>query len=166
MKYLPLLLFSLSFFEAFGQQSTQISFRENFFNNYTYSQNGKKIKSEEVKLAMTSYPETLKKYVTGQRNMAVGSGMKVGTAVLLTAGMIFFIADNYSIRSRNVFLATSTAGVVMGFIAPGIREEGKRNVSDAIQEYNYQILRNPALPPNQISLDVRNPYAVGWKFNF
>lgn len=166
MKYLLLLLFSLSFFEAFGQQYTPISFRENFINNYTYSQNEEKINSTEVKQAMSDYPDTLKKFLTGQRNMTIGSGMRVATAVLLTAGTIFFIADNYSIRSRNVFLATSTAGVVMGFIAPGIREEGKRNVSDAIQEYNYQILRNPALPPNQISLEVRNPYALVWRFNF
>lgn len=166
MKYLLLLLFSLSFFEAFGQQSTQISFRENFFNNYTYSQNGKKIKSEEVKLAMTNYPETLKKYLTGQRNMTIGGGMKVATAVLLTTGLIFFIADGYSIRSRNVFIATGTAGAVMGFVAPGIREEGKLNVSDAIQEYNYQILRNPSLPPISVSLEVMNPYVVGWQFNF
>jgi hypothetical protein len=166
MRYILLFLLGLFAFQAFGQQSKEISIRENFFNNYIYSQNGKKIKSEEVKLAMTNYPETLKKYLTGQRNMTVGSGMNVATSVLLTAGTIFFIADNYSIRSRNVFLATSTTGVIMGFIAPGIREEGKRNVSDAIQEYNYQIHRNLGLPPNQISLEVRNPYVVGWKFNF
>lgn len=166
MKYLLLFLLGLSSFHTFAQQSTQISFRENFFNNYIYSQNGEKINSTEVKQAISDYPETLKKFLTGQRNMRIGSGMKVATTVLLTAGMIFFIADNYSIRSRNVFIATSTAGVVMGFIAPGIREEGKRNVSDAIQEYNYQIHRNPGLPPNQISTEVKNPYVVGWQFNF
>lgn len=166
MKYLLLLLFSLSFFEAFGQQYTPISFRENFINNYTYSQNEEKINSTEVKQAMSDYPDTLKKFLTGQRNMTIGSGMKVATTILLTAGTIFFIADNYSIRSRNVFLATGTTGLIMGFIAPGIREEGKRNVSDAIQEFNYQILKNPGLPPNQISLEVRNPYALVWRFNF
>lgn len=166
MKYFLLFLLALSIFQAFGQESTQISLRENFFNNYTYSQNGKKINSDQVKLALADYPETLKKYLSGQRSTNLGTGMKVATTVLLTSGLIYFIADNYSIRSRNVLLATSSAGVVMGFIAPGIVEEGKKNVSDAIQEYNYQILRNPDLPPNQISLEVKNPYVVGWTFNF
>lgn len=166
MKYLLLFLLGLLTFQAFSQQSTQISFRENFFNNYTYSQNGERINSAEVKLAMTDYPETLKKYSTGQRNLTIGSGMKVATIVLLTSGLVFFLADNYSIQSRNLFISSSSIGVVMGFVAPGIREEGKRNVSDAIQEYNYQLLKNPGLPPNQISLEVRNPYVLGWKFNF
>ncbi len=166
MRSFLLFLLGISTFQASGQQSTQISIRENFFNNYTYSQNGKKINSAEVKLTMDDYPETQQKYITNQRNIRMGKGMKVATTVLLTSGTIYLLADNYSIKSRNVFLATSSTGIVMGFIAPGILEEGKKNVSDAIQEYNYQILKNPGIPINQKSLDVRNPYAVGWTFHF
>lgn len=166
MKFLLLFLLGISTFQAFGQQSSPISIRENIFNNYSYSQNGEKINSAKVKQALTEYPETLKKYITGQRNLSIGSTMKVTTAVLLTSGLIYFIADGYSVRSRNVFLLTSATGSVFGIIGPGIREEGRRNVSDAIQEYNYQLLRSPGLPPNQASLKVRNPYVLGWRFNF
>jgi hypothetical protein len=133
MKYFLLFLLVISTFQASGQQSTQISIRENFFNNYTYLQNGKKINSTEVKLAMADYPGTQKKYITNQRNIRIGKGMKAATTVLLTSGIVYLLADNYSIKSRNVFLATSSTGVVMGFIAPGILEEGKKNVSYAIQ---------------------------------
>lgn len=166
MKALLLFLSCIFTFEVLGQQPAQISIRENIFNNYTYSQNKEKISQNQVKLAMINYPETQKKYVTGQRNIAIGSGMKVATAILLTSGLIYFIADNYSIRARNVFLVSSTAGTVLGLLGPGIKEEGKRNVSDAVQEYNYQILRNPDFLLNPKSLQVRNPYAVGWTFNF
>lgn len=166
MKYLLLLLLGLFASEVFGQQPLPISIRENFFNKYTYSQNGIRINSNQVKASMSDYPATLKKYLVGQRNMTIGSGMRIATAVLLTSGIIYFLADDYSIRSRNVFLVTTVAGTVLGVIGPGIREEGKRNVSDAIQEYNFQVLRNPDFQINQKSLQVRNPYAVGWKFNF
>lgn len=115
---------------------------------------------------MSNYPETRKKYAIGQRNIAIGGGMKVATVILLTSGLIYFIAEDYSIRGRNVFLSTGTAGTILGIIGPGIKEEGKRNVSDAVQEYNYQILRNPDFLFHQKSLQVRNPYAMSWIFHF
>lgn len=151
---------------GFAQQTSQITFRENIFNSYSYSQKGEKINQDKVKESMASYPETLKKFMTGQRNMNFGSGMKFATTVLLTSGLVYFIADDYSSQSGRFLLATGVAGTILGVLGPGIREEGKRNVSDAVQEYNYQILLRQHLPISRKSFPMGNPYAFGWKFNF
>ena len=161
-----LLFFTLSFvvFQGFAQQSSQITFRENIFNNYSYIQNRGKINQEKVKESMAAYPETLRKFLTGQRNMRIGSGMKIATVVLLTSGLVYFIADDFSSQSGRFMLATSVTCMVLGIVGPGIREEGKQNVSDAVQEYNYQILQRQHLPISQKSFPTGNPYAFGWKF--
>ncbi|MFN3997961.1 hypothetical protein [Algoriphagus sp.] len=166
MKILIIIILIAHSFQAFAQQSLPITIKENFFNNYTYSMNKEKIRWNQVKSSLEEYPETMKKFLVGRQNITIGSGMRVATAILLTSGLVYFIADDYSIRSRNYFLGASTAGTVLGIIGPGIKEEGKRNISDAIQEYNYQILRNPGIPINQKSLEARNPYSVKWIFNF
>jgi hypothetical protein len=165
---IKLLTFLLCFlaFSGFAQQSTQIVLRENVFNNYKFSQGGERIDQNRVKESMAAYPETLKKFVTGQRNVKAGSVMRIATTVLLTSGLVYFIADDYSARSGRFLLASGVTGTILGFIGPGIREEGKRNVSDAVQEYNYQILQRQQLPISQKSFETGNPYAFRWKFNF
>lgn len=162
------LAFILSFvsFQCFAQQSAPITLRENFFNNYTFIQNSEKIKYDQVQESMATYPATLKKFMTGKRNMNFGSGMRIATSVLLTSGLVYFIADDYSAQSGRFLLATGVAGTIFSFIGPGIREEGRRNISDAVQEYNYQVLQRQQIPISYKPFQVRNAYAFGWKFNF
>lgn len=166
MKGLLVLILSFLAAQCFAQESSPISLRENIFNTYAFSQSGEKIDPSRVRESMAAYPETLKKFVTGQRNMKVGSGMKIATSILLTSGLVYFIADDYSSQSGRFLLATSVAGMVLGIIGPGIREEGKRNVSDAVQEYNYQVLQRQQVPISSKPFPVGNAYAFGWKFNF
>jgi hypothetical protein len=128
MKPALIFLFSLVIFEVFGQQVSPISIRENFFNSYRYESKGIRIRTDQVKVAMKDFPETLKKFETGSRNMELGKGMKIATSVLITSGLVYLLADDFSSRSLNVFIGTSIAGMALGFIAPGIYEEGKDNV--------------------------------------
>ncbi|WP_157963154.1 hypothetical protein [Algoriphagus litoralis] len=166
MKRVVIFLFCLASIEVFGQQETPISIRENFFNYYRYESRGAPLRTEEVKAAMANYPETLKKFETGSRNMELGKGMKIASSLLITSGLVYLLADDFSSRSLNVFIGTSIAGMVLGFVAPGIHEEGKDNVSQAIQEYNYQILRNPDYLLKPTSFEARNPYRLAWTIHF
>jgi len=166
MKPALIFLFSLVIFEVFGQQVSPISIRENFFNSYRYESKGVRIGTDQVKVSMKDFPETLRKFETGSRNMALGNGMKIATSVLITTGLVYLLADDFSSRSLNVFIGTSISGMALGFIAPGIHEEGKDNVSQAIQEYNYQILRNPDYLLKPTSFEARNPYGLRWTFQF
>lgn len=166
MKLALIFIFCLASFEIFGQQGAPISIRENFFNNYRYESRGVSIRTEQVKDAMADFPETLKKFETGSRNMALGKGMKLASSLIITSSLVYLLADDFSTRSLNVFIGTSIAGMVLGFVAPGIHEEGKDNVSQAIQEYNYQILRNPDFLLKPTSFEARNPYSLGWTFHF
>jgi hypothetical protein len=160
------ILFLFTTLQAIGQQVSPISIRENFFNSYRYESKGVRIRTDQVKVAMKDFPETLKKFETGSRNMELGKGMKIATSVLITSGLVYLLADDFSSRSLNVFIGTSIAGMALGFIAPGIYEEGKDNVSQAIQEYNYQVLRNPDLLLKPTSFEAHNPYRLSWTFQF
>lgn len=131
-----------------------ISFRENLLGVPIYFIEGQKTRASEVRAYMEIIPGDARDFNSTHTKVMTGTGLILGGFSVSAGALVYYLGMNVNNQVVRNWFFINLAGGVIGSIGQNMSHNGKRQINNYIDNYNY-LIRQEEIDKPYLQMDNR-----------